>query len=187
MVTLVTIATSHLKDTKIRDRLLQVIILLNFALFSGREHLCVWQGFSQRHLLSPRNITSWRKAHTIPRITLNHAMEWKWLGNWARIAATPVGIGKTCSLGQAWVSATLMSWTVLYTYTCIPISGGQIPYITHHTPHVDNKWHFHSASYWHPDAFSMSRVSEDGYKRHFGKVVGVPTTGKWGLSKLCPL
>ena len=121
MVTLVTMALSHLKDTKIRDRLLQVIILLNFTLFSGREHLCVWQGFSQRHLLSPRNITSWRKAHTIPRITLNHAMEWKWLGNWARIAATPVGIGKTCLLGQAWVSPTLVRWTVDFFYIDIDI------------------------------------------------------------------
>ena len=38
MVTLVTIATDHLKDTKIKDRLLQVIILLNFDL-SRMEHL----------------------------------------------------------------------------------------------------------------------------------------------------
>jgi len=29
-----------------------------------------------------------------PTTTLNHAMERKWLGNWARIAATPVGIEK---------------------------------------------------------------------------------------------
>ena len=38
MVTLVTIVTGHHKDIKIRDRLLHVIILLNFDL-SGREHL----------------------------------------------------------------------------------------------------------------------------------------------------
>ena len=86
-------ATGQFKDTKIRNRLLQVIILLNFDL-SGREHLCFWQGFSHWNLLSPRNITSWRKMYPTPRTTLNHAMEQKWLGNWARIAATPVGMGK---------------------------------------------------------------------------------------------
>ena len=86
-------ATSgHFKDTKIRDTLLQVIIFLNFDLFKC-EHLCFWQRFSQRHVLSPRNIAIWRRMYKIPRITLYHAIERKWLiWNWARITATPVGM-----------------------------------------------------------------------------------------------
>ena len=81
----------HFKDTMIRNTLLQVIISLILDFF-GSEHVLFWQVFWHSHLLSPRNIASWRKIYPIPITTLYHATERKWLiWNWAMIAATPVG------------------------------------------------------------------------------------------------